>query len=422
MNRNRIAFKLLLAGLGTLCATLVQAQLAIPGADGSDGDLTLTGYNEKRTIDLGLATTGSWDDPSDGNGIYDPSQWAVVFKYSSVTTTGSGTQEISFINHPSGAPVVWLVSGDVQMAEGDHIILDGQSQSNGQHAKPGPGGFWGGINPVSANLPTGAGFGPGGGQRNDTDNPYSGSGSYGSAGNYRAGPVYGNPRLLPLIGGSGGGGSTDGYGGAAGGGAILIAATGTVQLDGSIYARGGGGNYNWTSGLGSGGAVRIVADTITGIGTINALGGTGSNRPTRGGDGRIRLEAANFGGSINTLPLTYGVAPDDPVLLWPRDGAPTLEVVSIGGVSAPGAPYGSIYAGFSDVLLGDLASGDVVLASTNVDPAATVELRIIPKFGDPVIIPQVPHTSGDLSASTWTATGVELPPGIFTVQARAVNP
>ena len=61
-----------------------QAQLTIPYADGSDGALNITANT---VIDLSQAVTGVWTNTSGspGNGIYDPTQWAVVFKYSSVS-------------------------------------------------------------------------------------------------------------------------------------------------------------------------------------------------------------------------------------------------------------------------------------------------------------------------------------------------
>ena len=75
-----------------------------------------------------------------GAGVYDPNQWAVVFKYSSVIVDGVYT--VTFKNHPSHAPVVWLVSGDVTLA--GEVNLDGQPWVYAPAlAEPGPGGFRG---------------------------------------------------------------------------------------------------------------------------------------------------------------------------------------------------------------------------------------------------------------------------------------
>src|SRR4029077_18821628 len=96
--------------------------LTIPGADGSDGALIVTANTN---IDLSLAVTGVWSNNNAGNfgkGIYDPDKWAVVFKYSSVNIANGAT--VTFSNHPTHAPVVWLVSSNVTI-DGT-LSLDGQ--------------------------------------------------------------------------------------------------------------------------------------------------------------------------------------------------------------------------------------------------------------------------------------------------------
>jgi hypothetical protein len=62
----------------------------------------------------------------------------------------------------------------------------------------------------------------------------------------KQGKVYGNASVLPLIGGSGAGGVFHDYNdilrsGGAGGGAILIAAKGTITINGVVSAQGGKG-------------------------------------------------------------------------------------------------------------------------------------------------------------------------------------
>jgi len=82
-----------------------------------------------------------------------------------------------------------------------------------------------------------------------------------------------------------------------GGGAILIAANGTITVNGRIEADGGYrggyrlGTCSSCGGGGSGGAIRLVAYTITGTGTLRALGGSGCFAEGNGSDGGIRLEA-----------------------------------------------------------------------------------------------------------------------------------
>ena len=80
------------------------AQLIVP-SDGSDGTLDI---RTNTVIDLSNATTGIWNQDNStnpGNGVYDGSKWAVVFKYSSVNIASNVT--VTFLNHPSHAPVVW---------------------------------------------------------------------------------------------------------------------------------------------------------------------------------------------------------------------------------------------------------------------------------------------------------------------------
>ncbi len=79
------------------------------GSDGSDGV-----FNPQTSvvIDLRDAATATWDTPSPvaGHGVYDASQWAVVFKYTTVDIPAGVV--VGFTNHASGAPVVWLASGE----------------------------------------------------------------------------------------------------------------------------------------------------------------------------------------------------------------------------------------------------------------------------------------------------------------------
>ncbi|MBK8093158.1 MAG: hypothetical protein IPK32_14525 [Verrucomicrobiaceae bacterium] len=99
---------LLAAFLGGILAA--HAQLTIP-SDGSDGAFAPAANVE---IDLGLATTALWNTPGSGNGVYDAEKWAVVFKYSSVNIPAG--VKVTFKNHPTYAPVVWLVQGNVTIA------------------------------------------------------------------------------------------------------------------------------------------------------------------------------------------------------------------------------------------------------------------------------------------------------------------
>jgi hypothetical protein len=115
---------LLSASLLSLAPALLlptQAAIVVPGANGSDGALNIT---QDTVIDLSKATTGTWDDNNSanaGNGVYDPEKWAVVFKYTSVNVLAG--KKLTFKNHATRAPVVWLVSGNVTI--GGTVDLSG---------------------------------------------------------------------------------------------------------------------------------------------------------------------------------------------------------------------------------------------------------------------------------------------------------
>jgi hypothetical protein len=189
---------------------------------GTDGALVITA---NRTIDLSQSATRAWDATPEarGSGVYDPEKWAVVFKYSSVDIGPNAT--VTFNNHASRAPVVWLVDGDVTIH--GTLSLNGQNQDTDQNlfrlTEPGPGGFRGGDRYVSASEPGAAGFGPGGAffyRGNPSVWQYPSYAVVGqrSGPSIPSAPTYGNGRIIPLLGGSGGTGYFSSVGGNGGGG------------------------------------------------------------------------------------------------------------------------------------------------------------------------------------------------------------
>src|ERR1017187_4332824 len=172
---------------------------------------------------------------------------------------------------------------------------------------------------------------PGGGENTYDNNAY-----------YSSGPLaYGNPQILPLIGGSGG--KAGGSNGGAGGGAILIAVSGTISIGGSLHANGqcSGGGY-----CGSGGAIRLVANQVLGSGAIDA---------SYARLGRIRIEANTTSSALNVNPVVIAVPPN-PLVIWPATNAPTVQVVSVGSLTAPADPLARMSVSGND---------DLILASTN---------------------------------------------------------
>ncbi len=400
-----------------------QAAIVVPGTNGSSGVLNVTANT---TIDLSLAASGAWDGANSANGIYDPAKWAVVFNYSSVNIAAGAT--LTFTNHPSTAPVVWLVSGNVTIA-GNVSVKGGDFVFAPLLAEAGPGGFRGGVGTLVTGPTASAGFGPGGGF---TQNNAGRSGSYGTA--ISDSPTYGNPSLIPLIGGSGGASDPEfhananagagTHSGGAGGGAILIATAGTLNVTGQIDASGGVGKDNWSqSGGGSGGGIRLVCDSISGTGTLGAAGGTGWQN---GGLGRIRIERVSNSGTLaiapdpSVVPLTAGAT----ALIWPPSTAPQVKVVSIGGVTAPADPRAAFGASGADVALPETATTPVLIETTNVEQASTVQVRLTPRSnGNATVINAA--VSSVVSTTPlvvrWTAD-VPVSKGYSAVQVRVVRP
>jgi len=220
----------------------------------------------------GTAAHAQVNSGSDGHdGAFNPTTNTVVdmadhpdgiYQYTSINIPTSVT--VTFIPNAANTPAVWLVQSNCVI--NGIINLNGQSGQYG--GASGPGGYRGGNTGGGGAAPS-DGAGPGGGGSSD-QRSYGGSASFAtlgevvvySQGQAPAGSIYGNPFCLPLIGGSGGGGAgRQGYTGKGGGGAgaILIAASDTIQLSGTISASGGGNPDTYCGGSGSGGAVRLAS-------------------------------------------------------------------------------------------------------------------------------------------------------------------
>jgi hypothetical protein len=304
--------------------------------------------------------------------------------------------------------VVILVQGNFWLGEG---IAVPQSV----------GGFPGGLNTFGG---TGsAGLGLGGGQASNLNSHSGGTGSHatvGTAGSpptFPPGDVYGNPAIIPLVGGSGGGSaSVAGWNpGGHGGGAILIAARNTVSFQGSIGAD--GQNPNFPASPGSGGSIRIIANQITGTGQAGmyarGFGGQGGT----GGKGRVRLEANTFG--------TWGISEPNPSLatvgttakLWPSNTDPKVDVISVNSIAAPldpGAPFQS-----PDVQLSSAGSYTVLLECRNVPTNGSwdVTVRGVPRSGLATVYPCT-FVNGNQALSNWSCT-VPFTEGLQVIQGRA---
>jgi len=235
-----------------------------------------------------------------------------------------------------------------------------------------------------------AGAGPG---KSTTD-----GGSYGGrGGDYQAdgtiGPTYGSI-TNPISLGSGGASTS-------GGGAIIISATDTVTINGTLSADGKtGGEY---SGVGSGGSINITAITLTGSGTIRANGGYSLHRGN-GGGGRI------------TITQTTGTT-------W----TPIFQVFGgpAGGEGAKGAA-GTIYLQDANDAAG---VGELIINNNNVATTAGTDTDISSLVTDTAVGDVIISGSGKLQmdadttltvSGTWTnSAGENLTAGTVTFDSTS---
>lgn len=438
-------FATALLGLAPALVLPTQAAIVVPGANGTDGALNIT---EDTVVDLSKATTGTWNQNNSanaGNGVYDPDKWAVVFKYTSVNVVAG--KKLTFKNHATRAPVVWLVSGNVTIA--GTVDLSGESSGprfhpvenplGGKVCEPGPGGFRGGSGFRGGNILEAAGMGPGGGRERGDNGVGASGGGYGDDGRatewwFEGGKKYGNPSLIPLIGGSGGGGMRQddwGYPGGGGGGAILIACSGKVSfINGSqLIALGGNGG----GAGGSGGGLRLVCHELVGEGNVSAAGGSGAWAAT-GGSGRIRLERVVNTAvlNINPAPSTIDLVSGATALIWPPENSPEARIVAVNGITPAADPKASFGAYSPDVALPLVSGVNVIVETLNVEKAASVIVRATPRNGMRVGTDKVSNaaevnaTIKEVVSETplklrWEATVPTLP-GYSALQARIVRP
>jgi hypothetical protein len=362
-----------------------------------------------------------------------------VFNYTTVNIPSGVT--ITYTRNASNKPVTILASGDVTIA--GTINLDGKvGNSNGFGGLGGPGGYSGGAGGYGfdqsySGVPgDGPGAGGGGVSSATTSLPGAGGGggygSVGAAGNGntgQAGPRFGAVTILPLVGGSGGGGggsrpSDRGGAGGGGGGAILIASSGTINIGGTILARGGNGGFgNAGGGAGSGGAVRFIANVIIGSGTLNVSGGNGGNYNYSygggaGGQGYIRFEAYDYSGFTGASTPTNIISFAFPHPVTPPN-SPQLRIASVGGVSVPASPLGSLQ-GVPDVIVPSAQANPVTVAieGANLPLGTIVQVTLTPARGSRTTVQSGP-LAGAESASTASAS-ISLPGGISVISASAV--
>jgi hypothetical protein len=367
-----------------------------------------------------------------------------IFHYTTINISGFAT--VRFTRNAGNTPITLLATGDVTLVNATIDISGGNGAVAGfgqtfltaNGGASGPGGFNGGSGANGLVSTTGgAGLGPGGGGGSTvvngaTNQRGAGGGGFATAGIATsagtqgtagvAGPAYGATSLLPLIGGSGGGGGgaifgNTGGGGGGGGGAIVIASSGTLTLSGgaaAINARGGAAGDSFASGGvasgagGSGGAVRLAATSVTGnFAQILVAGGAGTSTSGGGGAGRIRVEAFN-----NTLGATFPSVPPAVVTSAPPTtvalaSAPTLRITSVGGVSTPVTPAGSLSNPDVTLPAGTTNPVAVGIAASNVPIGTVITVAVAGQYGSASSAASG-GLSGTVASSTASAT-VSIP-------------
>ena len=420
-NRRRRAMRELVPSYALFSALLLASLICDPNAlaqsfdsrsNGSDGALNLTvpGVYEFNPRALGL-------DP-DGDHI---------FHFTSITIAADVTVRLG--SKYFDGPVFWLASEAVQID--GRIDLNGADGETiefvncGRRASPeaGAGGFPGGVGRCLGN-PAQQGFGPGGGTLERPDSP----GNAGHAvaalfanSNVVSGLPYGNPFIVPLVGGSGGAGgyysrNTAGAGGGGGGGALLVASSGVVTINGLITANGGNGGF-WRAegaagGAGSGGAIRISALQIAGSGAITASGGAdGVGNRSQGSAGRIRLEAFTFLGKFAS-----GYVRAAPTDLFLPTSRPSVRITRIDGEPVNLEPSGQFTT--PDIAINKTTATNFDIEARDIPIGTKVKIHVFSENGSDQIV-EAGALQGSFTLSTATAS-IALPPGFSKGFVRAI--
>lgn len=348
---NRRPGVLLGALAGLLLTSLGAARLAAQGFNaGSNGSLG----------DVVIAASTNIALPPDG-----------ILHFASLRVESGAT--VTFTRNARNTPVYILSQGDVVV--NGSINVDGSRRTANAGGVGGPGGFDGGNPGFGAETPPGDGYGPGGGEGgfrtccNESD--VAGGGAFATRrSDANSGQTYGNPFLMPMIGGSGGGGGGGALGGGGGGGgAVLIAANSRIAVSGSIVANGGGTGDGFSINAGSGGAIRLVSMVVSGSGSLQVFAGQNA------GAGRIRIDSidrSQLNLNFNGLPSSIG----SNLLVFPPV-QPTLTLTEVAGTPIPaGTIPGTIFLPF-----GSTTNRTVKLRARDFGRVVTNRVTLTPDSG-----------------------------------------
>lgn len=279
-----------------------------------------------------------------------------------------------------------------------------------------------GAGPGGASVPSNTGSGCSAG--------YAYQGIGGSGCTSASSTTYGNPELLPLVGGSGGSGAASpssaytGAGGGAGGGAIRICSDVSITIN-QLYANGGNGGNPGTGssygGAGSGGAIHLQSPTVTltyySGADIQAVGGSETYVGSTS-SGRIRIDTNNLNGGATNPPAYFSSLLTGPYDGVPLPTPPTLTVVSINGLAVPGQPQNRYSP--PDVTISPAATGNVpiVIATSGIPNGTTATFYI---STDSSVSPNAPDIVQTATVNNNAATlNVTLPAGVNRLYVRAV--
>ncbi len=317
----------------------------------------------------------------------------------------SNNVSLSFVPNALNTPIYFLAQSNVLILGTIDVTGKTGTANPGFGGLGGPGGFEGG-NPGfdSANIPPGSGRGPGAGLAGIGLTTTNGAGAAGYAttgvngGSLLHGKIYGNPLLIPLVGGSGGGGTTGntGQGGGGGGGAILIASNTRIDINnpGLIAAYGGAnGGGAWNGG--SGGAIRLVAPVVAGNGRLYVYGQGG------GGSGRVRVDTLNRQGAAfdynpNSSP-TIGT-----VMITFPSPLPRLDILNVAGNAIAEGTSGNVTI---TLPFGSDPNRTVVVQARDFQGVVPISVVLTPDNGTATTYPaSIDMSGGNPSSATVNVT------------------
>jgi hypothetical protein len=359
-----------------------------------------------RTFDMTGRADGIWNFTS----IEIPSGMTIYFKKNAANT-----------------PVTWLATENVNIHGTLNLSGANYTSSNtpGNEAKGGPGGYDGGLGGTSFQVAGTYNGSPGSG-------PGGGAPGIDRWGDGLCGSFTGNSYLIPLVGGSGGGGgastpASNGINGGAGGGAILIASTKDIVVNGIIEAK--GGNYHYindsgtppngrdnysVSGCGSGGAIRLVADRVLGTGQLLVDSGSYWFTVPATSKGKIRIEGY-FRNILNTASsITSGSATASvplAVTVPPPGTSPGLTITHVAGTAVAQPPTGSLSS--PDVVFSSTGTVNITVTAANIPDGTPVTCRVT--SGSQII--NLPTTGTVTLAGGTCSFSTTVQAGVGTIQA-----